>query len=66
MGKYEANAATAPGRWLPLPPRSIELFVERRKRLGQDVHDEVWEGTYHMSPAAHGYLADQLARLLGP
>ena len=50
-------------------PGEIERFVERRKALGQDTYDEVWEGTYHMSPAArvtHGYLDDQLARLLGP
>ena len=50
-------------------PAEIERFVERRKALGQDTYDEVWEGTYHMSPAArgaHGYLDDQVARLLGP
>ena len=52
----------------PLPVE-IERFVERRKALGQDTYDEVWEGTYHMAPAArvtHGYLDDQMARLLGP
>lgn len=50
-------------------PAEIERFVERRKRLGQDTYDEVWEGTYHMSPAprvAHAYLDDQVARTLGP
>ena len=50
-------------------PGEIERFVERRKALGQDTYDEVWEGTYHVSPAArvtHGYLDDQMARLLGP
>jgi Uma2 family endonuclease len=54
---------------LPPLPAEIERFLERRKALGQDTYDEVWEGTYHMSPAArsmHGYLDDQLARLLGP
>ena len=52
----------------PLPPE-IERFVERRKPLAQHTYDEVWEGTYHMSPAArgtHAYLDDQVARLLGP
>jgi hypothetical protein len=52
----------------PLPVE-IERFVERRKALGQDTYDEVWEGTYHMSPAAratHGYLDNQVARVLGP
>jgi hypothetical protein len=50
-------------------PAEIERFVERRKALRQDTYDEVWEGTYHMSPAARvtrGYLDDQMARLLGP
>jgi Uma2 family endonuclease len=50
-------------------PAEIERFVERRKALGQDIYDEVWEGTYHMPPApsgVHAFLGHQLARLLGP
>lgn len=52
----------------PLPPE-VERLVETRKRLGLDTFDEVWEGAYHMAPAAkgrHGYLAQQLAEILGP
>ncbi|MGH9064185.1 MAG: Uma2 family endonuclease [Acidimicrobiales bacterium] len=50
-------------------PFEVEQLVERRKRLGLDLHDEVWEGTYHMAPAArfrHGDLDQQLAVLLDP
>lgn len=51
------------------PPVEIEALIERRKRLGQDRHDEMWEGVYHMAPAprnAHGDIQQQLAELLGP
>jgi Uma2 family endonuclease len=37
--------------------------------LGQDLFDEVWDGDYHVVPAAHrrhGDLDDQLAALLRP
>ena len=27
--------------------------MERRRRLGQDLFDEVWEGVVHMNPAPH-------------
>lgn len=52
----------------PLPP-DIERLIERRKRLGTDLYDEVWEGTYHMAPAPHshhGYLDGELFRVLRP
>lgn len=52
----------------PRPPELDEL-IERRKRLGQDAHDEVWRGDYHMAPFAHpwhGYVENELARVLGP
>ncbi|MGH9069305.1 MAG: Uma2 family endonuclease [Acidimicrobiales bacterium] len=52
----------------PLPVEVAEL-IERRQRLGLDLHDEVWEGTYHMAPAArfrHADLDQQLAEVLGP
>jgi Uma2 family endonuclease len=32
------------------PPVLVSLIAERR-RLGQDTHDEVWNGEYHMAPA---------------
>jgi len=52
------------------PPRAeLEHLLERRRALGLDKFDEVWEGTYHMAPEAHfrhAYLDDQLAVLLHP
>lgn len=52
----------------PAPPE-LEELIARRKRLGLDKHDEVWEGVYHMAPDArfnHGELTVQLACLLRP
>jgi Uma2 family endonuclease len=49
-------------------PAEFEALLERRRRLGQDVLDEVWEGVYHMNPAAHSRhsaVQQQLAELLG-
>ncbi len=34
-------------------PAELEELVRRRHELGQDLFDEVWEGTYHMAPAPH-------------
>lgn len=51
------------------PPAEIEALLERRRRLGLDRHDEVWQGVLHMSPErslAHADIASQLAELLGP
>ncbi len=44
-------------------------MIERRRATGGDLYDEVWEGEYHMAPAAHpihGYLDDEVAALLRP
>ena len=52
----------------PQPPE-FEALLEQRRRLGQDVLDEVWEGVYIMRqvPAvSHERVAQQLAVLLGP
>jgi Uma2 family endonuclease len=49
--------------------REIRELIEQRRRTGADIYDEVWEGEYHMAPAPHrwhGFLEDQLARILGP
>ncbi|HUN78605.1 MAG TPA: Uma2 family endonuclease [Solirubrobacteraceae bacterium] len=49
------------------PPAGVEELLERRRRLGQDGNDEVWEGVLHMVPAPSGEHADitqQLALLL--
>jgi Uma2 family endonuclease len=34
-------------------PPELQAFLERRRALGQDTHDEVWEGAYHVAPYAH-------------
>jgi Uma2 family endonuclease len=50
-------------------PPEIEAFLARRRALGQDLFDEVWEGTYHVAPASHpwhGYIDNVVAELLGP
>jgi hypothetical protein len=52
----------------PRPPE-LEALIARRHALGLDTHDEVWEGEYHMAPAAHpfhGYLYEEVASLLRP
>jgi Uma2 family endonuclease len=56
---------------LVLDPQPAELtaLIERRRQLGQDLFDEVWEGVLHMNPApagGHAKLDQQLAELLGP
>jgi hypothetical protein len=50
-------------------PVEIDALIERRRRLGLDHRDEVWEGVLHMNPpsaAEHQYLVQQLYDLLGP
>lgn len=51
------------------PPAEVKALLERRKRLGQDRKDEVWEGVLHVVPAPghkHADIAQQLAEILGP
>ena len=51
------------------PPAEFEALLERRRELGQDRFDEVWEGVYVMNPAPsyeHQRVSQQLAELLGP
>lgn len=50
-------------------PPEVEALLERRRALGQDRFDEVWEGVYHMTPGPsgrHAYLDAQLAIVLAP
>ena len=50
-------------------PPELESFLERRRALGQDTHDEVWQGVYHVAPHAHtdhGIVEVQLTLALGP
>ena len=58
-------------RTLVLDPASTGLapLLERRRRLGLDRGDEVWEGVLHVNPTgshAHARVIQQLAELLGP
>ena len=49
------------------PPAEFEVLLERRRRLGQDLFDEVWDGVLHVNPAPHsrhGKVDAQLAALL--
>ncbi len=53
----------------PTPPQ-LEELLERRRQMGADRHDEVWDGVLHMVPAAsaaHSFTAHQVSVLLdGP
>jgi Uma2 family endonuclease len=51
------------------PPPVLASLIDERKRLGLDTHDEVWEGEYHMAPAAafrHGAVQARLVEILAP
>ena len=51
------------------PPPELAALIARRKELGLDGYDEVWDGEYHMAPpvhTSHGRLQVQVGRLLGP
>ena len=50
-------------------PAEFEALLERRRRLGQDLFDEVWDGVLHMNPAPagrHGQLESQLTVVILP
>ncbi|MGH8929470.1 MAG: hypothetical protein ACRDZO_02230 [Egibacteraceae bacterium] len=47
-------------------PPEIESWLERRRALGQDLFDEVWEGDYHVGPAPHGLVDDRSLGHYGP
>jgi Uma2 family endonuclease len=71
MAACGAGGTIAQMRTLVLDPPTVGLedLIERRRRIGADRHDEVWEGVLHMVPApgyAHFLLDQQLAELLGP
>jgi len=51
------------------PPAEIEALLERRRRIGADSHDEMWQGVLHVAPAPlrrHARLQARLAALLEP
>lgn len=44
-------------------PPELEALIEKRRRLGLDHDDEVWDGVYVMAPPAHsdhGIVAEEL------
>ncbi len=48
-------------------PAELEQLIRRRRTLGLDLFDELWEGVLHMTPApgaAHGMVAEELAATL--
>jgi Uma2 family endonuclease len=50
-------------------PAEIDALIERRRRLGLDHRDEIWEGVYRMNPPPsheHQVILQRLAELLGP
>ena len=50
-------------------PPEVEEWLERRRRLGQDRRDEVWEGRYVVAPdpdGRHGEVQAELGALLKP
>jgi Uma2 family endonuclease len=50
-------------------PPEIAAFLARRRALGQDRFDEVWEGDYHVVPGPHpwhGYVDRTLSEVLRP
>lgn len=49
--------------------KEVAELIERRRSLGLDGHDEVWDGVYVMAPVAHsnhGVLKGQLVYALEP
>ncbi len=37
------------------PPAELEAFLSRRRQLGLDAYDEIWEGVVHVAPMAHAW-----------
>ena len=51
------------------PPAELEALLERRRRLGLDHRDEVWQGALHVNPPPsyrHERIASELHWLLRP
>jgi hypothetical protein len=66
VGRYDCGVATMV---LDPAPADFEACLERRRALGQDRHDEVWQGVYQLLPEARlrrQVIQQQLAVLLGP
>ena len=51
------------------PPPELQQLVQRRRSLGLDRFDEVWEGNLHLVPVpglGHAYIEREVARVLRP
>lgn len=51
------------------PPAEVQALIDRRRAVGIDMFDEVWEGSYHVVPApnaTHAQLGHLLVLLLEP
>ncbi len=49
-----------------LPDESpVQDLIERRRRLGQDLYDEMWDGVYHVAAAPRWEHSDVQARVVG-
>ncbi len=51
------------------PPAEFQALLERRRRLGQDRFDEMWDGVLHVNPAPsyeHQRISQQPAVILDP
>ncbi|MBW3646468.1 MAG: Uma2 family endonuclease [Actinobacteria bacterium] len=46
------------------PPAELKAFLARRRELGLDAYDEVWEGVVHVPPMAHAWHGMVQASLL--
>ena len=49
------------------PPQELQTLIKRRRALGLDGYDEVWNGEYHVAPAAnsrHGAVQAAVLALL--
>ncbi len=50
-------------------PAELEALIQKRRALGLDGHDEVWDGVYVMAPHAHsdhGIVEEELRGALFP
>jgi len=50
-------------------PAELEALIQKRRALGLDGHDEVWDGVYVLAPHAHGdhgIVEEELRLALGP
>ncbi len=51
------------------PPPELQQLMQRRRSLGLDMFDEIWEGNYHLAPVpgfGHAYIEREVARVLRP